>query len=105
MPAAAIYMPAAAGILIYIGCHGIYFPPSRHGGHNFRDFVLEIFEIFWKKIEIFDRKSGIFIIYMGSRRAIYNDIAASTSVIFRPRQKNSLGQVRALGNFFASDEK
>ena len=28
--------------------------------------------------------SGLFIIYMGSRRAIYNDIAASTSVIFRP---------------------
>ena len=42
---------------------------------------------------------------MGSRRAIYNDIAASTSVFFRPRQKNSLGQGRALGNFFASDEK
>ena len=42
---------------------------------------------------------------MGSRQAIYNDIAASTSVFFRPRQKNSLGQGRALGNFFASDEK
>ena len=42
---------------------------------------------------------------MGSCRAIYNDIAASTSVFFRPRQKNSLGQGRALGNFFASDEK
>ena len=47
---------------------------------------------------------------MGSRRAIYNDIAASTSVFFRPRQKNSLGQGRALGpsalgNFLASDEK
>ena len=53
---------------------------------------------------------------MGSRRAIYNDIAASTSVIFRPRQKKSLGQGRALGptalghgpvlgNFFASDDK
>ena len=34
---------------------------------------------------------------MGSRRALYNDIAASTSVIFRPRQKNSLGQGGALG--------
>ena len=53
---------------------------------------------------------------MGSRRAIHNDIAASTSVFFRPRQKNSLGQDRALGpsalghgpalgNFLASDEK
>ena len=52
-----------------------------------------------------DRKSGIFIIYMGSRRAKYNDIAASTSVIFRPRQKNSLGQDRALGHFLTSDEK
>ena len=52
---------------------------------------------------------------MGSRRAIYNGIAASTSVIFRPRQKNSLGQGGALGpsalghrlalgNFLASDE-
>ena len=41
---------------------------------------------------------------MGSRREIYNDIAASTSDFFRPRQKNSLGQGRArgpdLGNFF-----
>ena len=44
-----------------------------------------------------DRKSAAFIIYMGSRRAIYNDIAASTSVIFRPRQKNSLGQCGARG--------
>ena len=52
-----------------------------------------------------DRKSAAFIIYMGSRRAKYNDIAASTSFIFRPRQKNSLGQGRALGNFFASDEE
>ena len=54
--------------------------------------------------------------YMGSRRDIYNDIAASTSIIFRPRQKNSLGQGGALGpsalghrlalgNFLASDEK
>ena len=42
---------------------------------------------------------------MGSCRAIYNDIAASTSDFFRPRQKNSLGQGRALGNFLASDEK
>ena len=53
---------------------------------------------------------------MGSRRALYNDIAASTSVIFRPRQKNSLGQGGALGrsalghrlalgNVLASDEK
>ena len=48
---------------------------------------------------------------MGSRRAIYNNIAASTSDFFRPRQKNSLGQGRALGhgpalgNFFASDKK
>ena len=30
-------------------------------------------------------------VYIGSRRAISNDIATSTSVIFRPRQKNSLG--------------
>ena len=63
-----------------------------------------------------DRKSAAFIIYMGSRRAIYNDIAASTSVIFRPRQKKSLGQGGALGPaalghrlalgiFLASDEK
>ena len=44
-----------------------------------------------------DKNDGTFIIYMGSRRAIYNDIAASTSVFFRPRQKNSLGQCRALG--------
>ena len=62
------------------------------------------------------KKSGIYIIYIGSRRAISNDIATSTSVIFRPRQKNSLGQGRALGpsalghgpalgNFSASDEK
>ena len=69
-----------------------------------------------KSFETRDRKSGTFIIYMGSRRAIYNDIAASTSVIFRPRQKNSLGQGGALGpsalghrlalgNFLASDEK
>ena len=53
---------------------------------------------------------------MGSRRAIYNDLATSTSVFCRPRQKNSLGQGRALGptalghgpvlgNFFASDDK
>ena len=53
---------------------------------------------------------------MGSRRAIYNDLATSTSVFCRPRQKNSLGQGRALGptalghgpalgNFLASDEK
>ena len=42
---------------------------------------------------------------MGSRRAIYNGIAASTSVFFRPRQKNSLRQGRALGSFLASDEK
>ena len=37
---------------------------------------------------------------MGSRRAIYNDLATSTSVFCRPRQKNSLGQGRALGIFF-----
>ena len=42
---------------------------------------------------------------MGSRRAIYNDLATSTSVFCRPRQKKSLGQGRALGNVFASDEK
>ena len=42
---------------------------------------------------------------MGSRRAIYNDLATSTSVFCRPRQKKSLGQGRALGNFFASDDK
>ena len=42
---------------------------------------------------------------MGSRRAIYNDIAASTSVFFVLGKKNSLGQGRALGNFLASDEK
>ena len=53
---------------------------------------------------------------MGSRRAIYNDLATSTSVFCPPRQKNSLGQGRALGptalghgpvlgNFFASDDK
>ena len=35
---------------------------------------------------------------MVSRRAIYNDIAASTSDFFRYRQKKSLGQRRALGN-------
>ena len=58
-----------------------------------------------KSFEARDRNSGTFIIYMGSRRTIYNDIAASTSVIFRPRQKNSLGPGGALGNFLASDEK
>ena len=51
------------------------------------------------------KKSGIYIIYIGSCRAISNDIATSTSVIVRPRQKNSLGQGRAFGNFSASDEK
>ena len=34
---------------------------------------------------------------MGSCRAINNDIAASTSDFFRPRQKNSLAHGRALG--------
>ena len=39
---------------------------------------------------------------MGSRRGIYNDIAATTSDFFHPPQKkNSLGQGRALGNFFS----
>ena len=52
------------------------------------------------------KKSGIYIIYIGSCWAISNDIATSTSVIFRPRQKNALGQGRALGPYFlASDEK
>ena len=40
---------------------------------------------------------GIFIIYMGFRRAIHNDIASSTSDFFRPRIKNALVQGRALG--------
>ena len=63
-----------------------------------------------------EKKGGTFIIYMGSRRGIYTDIAASRSNVFRPRQQNSLGQGRALGpsalghgpalgNFVASDEK
>ena len=34
-----------------------------------------------------DKNDGTFIIYMGSRRAIYNDIAASTSVFFRLAKK------------------
>ena len=48
--------------------------------------------------------SGTFIIYMGSRQAIYPNIAASRSNFFRPRQQNSLRKGRALGNFVASDE-
>ena len=52
---------------------------------------------------------GYLLYDMGSHRAIYNDIAARTSVFFRPWQKNSLGQGRALGpalgNFLASEEK
>ena len=53
----------------------------------------------------YQKKWYIYYIYIGSCRAISNDIATSTSVIVRPRQKNSLGQGRALGNFCASDEK
>ena len=41
-------------------------------------------------------KGGILIIYMGCRRAIYNDIASSTSDFFRPRIKNTLVQGCAL---------
>ena len=48
---------------------------------------------------------GIFIIYMGFRRAIYNDIASSTSDFFRPRIKNALVQGRALGHFLTLEEK
>ena len=53
---------------------------------------------------------------MGCRRAIYNNIASSTSDFFRPRIKNALVQGRALGpsalvhgpalgHFLTSDEK
>ena len=63
-----------------------------------------------------EKRGGIFIIYMGCRRAIYNNIASSTSDFFRPRIKNALVQGRALGSsalvhgpalglFFTSDEK
>ena len=37
-----------------------------------------------------EKRGGIFIIYMGCRRAIYNNIASSTSVFFRPWIKNTL---------------
>ena len=40
----------------------------------------------------------IFIIYMGSGQAIYNDIATSTSVFFLG-QKLPRAQIAALGNF------
>ena len=42
---------------------------------------------------------------MGCRRAIYNNIASSTSDFFRTRIKNALVQGRALGHFLTSDEK
>ena len=58
-----------------------------------------------KNIPYETKTSSRYAMYMGSRRAMYNDIAASTSVIFRPWLKNSLGQGRALWNFVASDEK
>ena len=45
------------------------------------------------------KKSGIYIIYIGSRRAISNDIATSTSVIFRPRQKIPSGKAVPSGIF------
>ena len=49
--------------------------------------------------------NGIFIIYMGSRRAIYNDIAASRSNFFVLGNKIPSGRAVPSGIFVASDEK
>ena len=44
-------------------------------------------------------------VYMGSRRAIYNDIAPKPRFFSAEAEKNSRGHGPARGNFFAEDEK
>ena len=86
MTSQGIYM-ASEGI--YMASEGIYMPSQG---------------IYVYRTER-EKRGGIFIIYMGCRRAIYNNIASSTSDFFRPRIKNALVQGRALEHFLTSDEK
>ena len=76
--------PAWTGHIFAQNCQNF-----QHDVHNYRT----SFSFSFKNC---NRKSGIYIIYIGSRRAIYNDIPASTSGKKLPRAAR-----RALGNFFA----
>ena len=96
-------MPAYAGICKYVPAY------AASCGDKPYNCVKQFF------VKLKHKKWYIYYIY-DFRRAIYNDIAASTSVLYRPREKKTLGQGRALGPsalvhgpalgfFFTSDEK
>ena len=95
MPAYAgiyIYMPAYAGICKYVPAY------AASCGDKPYNCVKQFF------VKLKHKKWYIYYIY-DFRRAIYNDIAASTSVLYRPRQKKTLGQGRALGFFLLRTKK
>ena len=58
-------------------------------------------ELLWKLRE----KKGIFIIYMGSARGIYTNIATSTSVFSSSDKKLPRAAICALGNFLPRRKK